>query len=149
MKSLREEANQRAHKGVIEETPEMATAIFRFISRNQVNDNWRATGEELLLEIVAELRDAYDDDLTEMRSENRSPTHDGSLSQYPRFMHEAKLKADLFKDDRGHKRLCSVPSFAHGLVMASRIKRHYTHAEWFTVGALNKMLDVHGAVSNR
>ena len=31
--------------------------------------------------------------------------------------------------------------------MSSRIRKHYTHAQWFKISELNAMLETHGAVS--
>jgi hypothetical protein len=120
------------------------------LSRNQVKDNLRATDEEHLLEIVDELRDAYEKDLAQMQGQSGRIRDDGDIKQYKYFVRAASTKAELCKEitERGYSRLCSVPSFAHGLVMASRIPRHYTHAEWFTVKKLNCMLDMHGAVGH-
>ncbi|KAH9023469.1 hypothetical protein EDB84DRAFT_1440954 [Lactarius hengduanensis] len=113
-----------------EENPnKLATTIYRFMSRNETKGNRMATEEELLLEIVDELKDAQ--------------------VSYPAFMKLAKDKAEKAEESKetpAHRRLCSVPAFARGLVMASRVRRHYTHAPWFEIGTLSKMLDSHGAL---
>ncbi|KAI9442816.1 hypothetical protein BJY52DRAFT_1194722, partial [Lactarius psammicola] len=124
---------------------ELSTAIYRFLSRNETKDTHMATEEELLIEVVDELKDAYEIDLAKRGDRARNLD---AAALYPTFMNKAKEKAALFKDSRasvGHRRLCSVPSFALGLVMASRIRRHYTHALWFNVQTLTTMLDSHGA----
>ncbi|KAH9022645.1 hypothetical protein EDB85DRAFT_1895168 [Lactarius pseudohatsudake] len=126
----------------IEQNPlNISTAIFRFLSRNETKGSRKATEEELLLEIVDELRDAYDRDV-EVQGER--PQDLDMAKRYPRFMEAAKAKAEEYKDARGHRRLCSVPTFALGLVLASRIWQHYTHSPWFNIATLTKMLDDHG-----
>jgi hypothetical protein len=143
----------------------MAKIIFRYLSRNEVKENYKATEEELLLEIVVELRDAYERDMATAAEKHKNAVAEALLRKeepqipeprseelaikYPQFVEAVtlKAKAEEVKDSRGYRRLCSVPSFAHGLVMASRLRRHYTHAEWFRVGALGTMLEAHGGVS--
>jgi hypothetical protein len=121
---------------------QLAMAVFRFLSRNEVLESRRATDEELLLEIVDELRDALEEDI-------RNPTNeeDDPLTMYPTFMKTLQQKANEYKDIPRYRKLCSVPSFALALVMASRIRGHYTHSSWFKITYLYRMLDVHGAVS--
>lgn len=103
------------------------------------------TNEELLLEVVAVLRDAYLKDAKELDAEART---DFSEANYPKFMAAAAEQAAELKDVPGYRRLalCAVPSFALGLVMASRVWRHYTHAPWFTLTGLGTILQSHGAV---
>lgn len=103
-----------------------------------------ATQEELLLEIVAHLRDAYEKDI---QNQGQQGKYIDASIHFPLFMEMAKMKSEEFKENRSYGRLCSVPSFALGLVMASRIRRHYTHASWFNITTLTKMLISHGAVS--
>ncbi|KAN0128163.1 hypothetical protein V8E53_014015 [Lactarius tabidus] len=142
----------------------MAKIIFRYLSRNEVKENYKATEEELLLEIVVELRDAYERDMATAAEKHKNAVAEALLRKeepqipeprseelaikYPQFVEAVtlKAKAEEVKDSRGYRRLCSVPSFAHGLVMASRLRRHYTHAEWFRVGALGTMLEAHGGI---
>ncbi|KAH9019230.1 hypothetical protein EDB85DRAFT_1896816 [Lactarius pseudohatsudake] len=131
-----------------EENPnKLATAIYRFMSRNETKENRMTTDEELLLEIVDELKDAYEADIDMQREQ---PNLDKDLdASYPAFMKLAKDKAEKAEESKetpAHRRLCSVPAFARGLVMASRVRRHYTHAPWFEIGTLSKMLDSHGAL---
>ncbi|KAH9048595.1 hypothetical protein EDB83DRAFT_2522862 [Lactarius deliciosus] len=130
-----------------ENNQKLATAIYRFMSRNETKGNRMATEEELLLEIVDELKDAYEADINMQREQ---PHLDKDVdASYPAFMKLAKDKAEKAEDSKetpAHRRLCSVPAFARGLVMASRVRRHYTHAPWFEIGTLSKMLDSHGAL---
>ncbi|KAH9028303.1 hypothetical protein EDB85DRAFT_1892595 [Lactarius pseudohatsudake] len=123
-----------------------ATAIYRFLSRNETKDKRMATDEERLIEIVDELKDAYEEDVRHRK--DRAKNLDAA-ALYQTFMKKAKIRADAFKDSRdrgGHRQLCSVPSFALALVAASRIRRHYTHARWFRVADLVKILESHGAL---
>jgi hypothetical protein len=65
------------------------------------------------------------------------------------FVKKVEEKAKYFPvGGYRYRHLCSVTSFMYGLVMASRVRSHYTHAPWFKLGALGDMLDVHGTVSN-
>jgi hypothetical protein len=124
----------------------MAKAIFRLISRNERKGTYRGTDEELLQEVVDEFRDAFELD----RSTMEDDSEEDFSSKYPTFMKKVADKADLFKQNaHGYRRICCLPSFAFGLVMASRIPSHYTHAPWFKLGTLSEMIDVHGAVSKR
>ncbi|KAF8257668.1 hypothetical protein EI94DRAFT_1708745 [Lactarius quietus] len=50
--------------------PDLANAIFRFISRNEVKVSMRATPEKHMLEVVNDLRDAYKKDQTPTNEEN-------------------------------------------------------------------------------
>ncbi|KAH9012460.1 hypothetical protein EDB84DRAFT_1444687 [Lactarius hengduanensis] len=71
---------------------------------------------------------------------------------YQTFMKKAKKKADTFKESRdwvGHRQLCSVPLFTLALVAVSRIWCHYTHARWFQVSELVKILESHGALISK
>ena len=115
------------------------------MSRNETRGHQGATEEEYLQEVVAQFRDAYERDL----EEKRDPCESDMKVLYPRLMEAVDNKVSELKElsHAGFSRLCCVPSFALGLVMASRIRRHYTHASWFTIKALGEMLDVHGAVS--
>ncbi len=100
----------------------------------------------MLQEVVDELKDAFESDL-ENTTELSREEEDFEL-KYPRFMKKVFLKAGQFKQNsHGYRQICCLPSFALGLVMASRIPSHYTHAPWFKLGSLNEMIDVHGTVS--
>lgn len=128
--------------------PILAKATFRFISRNEANEQHPMTAEERLQEIVEMLKDAYEEDLdaNEKNGVKNIDERDPD-TLYPRFTKLAQETAKTYKDSQGHGSLCTDTSFALGLVMASRIFRHYLHAPWFNVKELRRMLDEHGAVS--
>ena len=127
---------------------ELARAMYRFISRNEVNQQQYSTVEERLLDIVDVLGDAYEADLADLRNSGAPNTKDWDFeSLYPKFMSKAEDAAKTYNDAAGHGYLCAVPSFAFGLVLANRIWRHYKHASWFKVDILKRMLLQHGAVS--
>ena len=117
--------------------------IYRFLSRNIDKGFWKATEEEKLTELVVELRDHLSFDLETVSAE---PSEDNLEILYPTFSREVQKKAEEFLSEGGYRRLCSVSSFFLGIVMLSRIPRHYTHAPWFKVTILDKMLDSHGGV---
>lgn len=122
-------------------------AIFRLISRNERKGVHRATDEELLQEVIDEIKDEFESDLSTIGDPIRARKEDFKFI-YPLFMEKVKVKADAFKQkSQGHRQICCLPSFAFGLVMASRIPGHYTHAPWFKIKTLGEMIDVHGAVS--
>ena len=78
------------------------------------------------------------------------PSTENFEIRYPRFKKKVEVKAEQFKSTRhAYRRICCVPAFALGLVMVSRIQTHYTHAPWFKLNTLDKMLDVYGTVSER
>lgn len=128
----------------------MRKAVYRFLLRNETTSILPATDEERLLEVVHVLRDAYEDDLAdaEAKAGANGRKKFASVSDFPKFGQAVKEKAIEYKEVAGYRRLCSAPSFTHGLVMASRVKRHYTHAPWFRTQSLLEMLASHGAVSN-
>jgi hypothetical protein len=129
--------------------PDMARAIFRLISRNTRKGTHHGTDEELLQEVVDELKDALEGDLVRNKDRDRFREEDIKY-KYKDFVRKVNDKADQFKQySQAYRRICCLPSFALGLVMASRIPSHYTHAPWFRLGVLTKMIDVHGAVSIR
>jgi hypothetical protein len=68
--------------------------------------------------------------------------------KYPKFLEMTVIKADKYKrGSSAYRRICCVPSFAFGLVMASRMQTHFTHAPWFKLRSLSEMIDVYGTVS--
>ncbi len=103
-----------------------------------------AMDEELLLEILDELKDAFEEDMPYARK--LQAKEDNLSILFPTFMKKVKDKAEEYKDTGGYRRLCSVPSFTLALVSVLRIRRHYTHCVWFKISTLQKMLDVHGGV---
>ena len=137
-------------KDVIEAHPEgLSKAIFRFISRNEMKPESKSTEEELLNEIVRVLRDRYSEDLADAATKGNEGEDDLGIPQlYPKFTVAAQEKAEEFKDISGYKRLLAVLAFTLGLVMVTRLKRHYQRAPWFKVGTLGNMLETHGSVSD-
>ncbi|KAI0261575.1 hypothetical protein BGY98DRAFT_1104417, partial [Russula aff. rugulosa BPL654] len=118
-------------------------ALFRFISRNITYSSHHASEEEKLQEIVDQMKDSLEEDLRKRKE--HSLQHEDFENKYPRFKETAKLKADLYKQTSiGYRQICCVPSFALGLVMASRVQNHFTHAPWFRLGILKDMVDVYG-----
>ncbi len=136
----------RGAEKIEENTEEVSTAIYRFLSRNETQGTKMATEEELLLEIVDQLKDAYERDIKKLGDR---PKDLDMEALYPEFTTAAKSKVQEsnLKETPEHRRICSVGTFALGLVMASRIRRHYTHAPWFGIKTLAPMLDSHGGVS--
>jgi hypothetical protein len=131
--------------------PDEATAMFHFLSRNLVRGSHKATDEELLQEIVNEMKLQYEKDVAEMKAlgKDLQRTRDDEEYSilYPKFTDTAKNKASVYKHVAvGHRNLCSISSFALALVMASMIRRHYIHASWFKMRTLTKMTKVHGTV---
>ena len=122
--------------------PVTRRVLYRFLSRNETKGRHMATEEEFLLEIVDLLRDAYEEDIKE---QDAIPGEDESVVNR-HFQKAAKEAAEKHKEGRGYRQLCCVETFALGLVMASRIRRHYTHAPWFKITPLARMLHVHGVV---
>jgi hypothetical protein len=118
-------------------------AMFRFLSRNMIKGTWNATEEEKLIEIVVELQDHLHVDLDTVRTD---PDEDNLDILYPTFAQELQLKVKQFMGEGGYRRLCSVSSFFLGIVMLSRVRRHYLHAPWFKVSKLDAMLECHGGV---
>lgn len=118
--------------------------MFRYASRNTQKRTYIATDEEKLLEVVDELTDSLEEDLGR---EVDDAEEDVLRVLYPKFCHAVSVKALAFKEDKGYRRLCCVPSFALGLAMAGRAGQHYKHCEWFTIGRLGDMLGEYGGVS--
>lgn len=135
--------------GKIEEHgADTAKVLFHFLSRNTVNGMHKATQEELLQEIINELKMSYEKDAMNLSQTDREEEDYAIL--YPTFIEAVNAKAELYKQvSYGYRQLCSIPTFALGLVMASRIRRHYVHARWFRLGTLSDMVNVYGTVSER
>lgn len=120
-------------------------AIFRFISRNSAKSTHKLTEEELLQEIIDELKDCLEKDLQVQIDPGREKDFN---FKYPRFVEKVRELAKLLvKSASGYRRICSLPSFALSLVSASRIPSHYTHAPWFKLVHLTEMVGVYGTVS--
>ena len=89
--------------------------------------------------------------LKDMRKnqERESEEHEDLRVRYPKYTAMLNGFADKFKQvNVGFRRLTCMPTFMLGLVMASRVRRHYQHAPWFRASTFNKMVEVHGAVSD-
>ena len=125
-----------------------AYAIFRLLSRNETKGTHRATEEELLQELLDELKLALQKDLDRAKNPLTEGEDDGhSGDSYPTFFSLRKAKANRYRQESsGFRKLACLPTVMLALVMASRIRHHYVHAPWFRVGTLNKMAEVHGAV---
>jgi hypothetical protein len=122
-------------------------ALYRFISRNITNTSRAATEEELLQETLDEIKDALEEDISSRAKRQIDDANEDFEQKYPRFKAKTEERAEHFKrTSHGYRKICSVPSFALGLVMASRFHGHYTHAPWFKTQTLVKMIDVYGSV---
>ena len=125
---------------------DMADAIFHLLSRNEKKSTYKATEEEELLEMVNELRRAYMKDVS--RSKEADEEEADYMNNFSNFMAAAEEKAEAYKQtNAGFRRLACMPTFTLSLVMASQVRRHYTHATWFKLGVFKEMVEVHGAVS--
>ena len=114
------------------------------MSRNESLGTYRSTEEEKLLEVVDELTDYLEEDI---QCGLEDDEEDDLEVLYPKFYKAVQEKAILFKEEKGPRELCCVPSFVLGLAMAGRLGRHYKHCPWFTNARLNKMLGEIGGVS--
>lgn len=117
--------------------------MLRYLSRNKSLGSYNATDEEKLLEVVVELTDFLNEDLKREPDEEE----DDLEVLYPKFFKHVNSKASEFRGCKGYRELCCVPSFVLGLAMVGRVKRHYTHSSWFTIGQLSKMVGEYGGVS--
>ena len=121
-------------------------AVFQFLSRNERLGNQMATPEEYLQEIANELKVWFQKDCGAARQRN---TTDDMEVQYPELMAAISQKAEIFKStNHGFRRIFCIPTFGVGLVMASRIRKHYTHSRWYNIQSLLGMVGVHGTVSD-
>jgi len=127
------------------DNPSMTKAVFRLISRNDRKTSHRATDEELLQEVIDEIKDEYELDVENLDDR----LEEDFQFKYVKFVEKTKQKAEDLKDKASYRLIFSVPAFTLGLVMASRVRSHYTHAPWFKVTTLSGMLDVHGTVSRQ
>jgi hypothetical protein len=124
---------------------DLSYAVYRLASRNETHGNYKATDEELLQELIDELKREFEKDL---RTKTRLNKDEDYKIAYPLYTKRIKEKAEKFKSvNSGFRKLACMPTFMLGMVMASRVRRHYVHAPWFKASSLVKMVDVHGAVS--
>jgi hypothetical protein len=117
--------------------------MYRFLSRNEYRGTYAITEEEKLLEVIDELKDYLEINL---RTATPSIDEDEPKHLYPTFDMELATKSKTFIGEGDYRRICCIPRFFLGLVMLSRIQRHYTHAQWFRIPQLGEMLNVHGGV---
>ena len=120
---------------------------FRYMSRNETLGHYKATEEELLLEIVDHLKLKLVDDLRAIPDSERGDHFDyqGSCKQYKDALDAHANKYKMVNS--GFRRLALVPSFMLALAMMSRVRRQFVHATWFRSSALLKMVNIHGRVS--
>ena len=112
----------------------------------------KATEEELLQEVLQQLNRAYQKDLKRLKEDRNSEIHvvnEDVSKRYKEFMKATAEKAEEYKAPtrKAFRKLVLMPMFTLAMVMASRVRRHYTHAPWFKVSTFYKMAEVHGAVS--
>ena len=124
---------------------DMSYAVYRLASRNETRGNFKATDEELLQELIDELKRKFEKDV---KTKAELTKDEDYRIAYPLYALKIKEKAEKFKCvNSGFRKLACMPTFMLGMVMASRVRRHYVHAPWFKASSLVKMVDVHGAVS--
>jgi hypothetical protein len=124
---------------------DLSYAVYRLASRNETRGNFRATDEELLQKLIDELEREFEKDLRTKTQLNKDEDYKVA---YPLYTERIKDKAEKFKSvNNGFRKLASMPTFMLGMVMASRVRRHYGHVPWFKAPNLIKMVDVHGTVS--
>ena len=107
------------------------------------------TEEEKLQAMITYLKVAFERDIRKNKLNERVYEENEELkvkySDYCERLEE--LSKNFLGTNPAYRRLMCMPSFVLSLVMASRVRRHYIHAPWFRVTSFNKMLDVHGGVS--
>lgn len=131
-----------------DEDEDKREAIFQFLSQNETLGTHPATDEEKLQQILTQLKREFLKDL-EKNTEREPEEHENLRVKYPKYTAMLNKFSEKFNQvNVGFRRLTCMPTFMLGLVMASRVQRHYQHAPWFRVGAFNKMAEVHGAVSD-
>ena len=126
-----------AHEG------RLPTVLYRFMSRNIFKGSYQITEEEKLVEVVDELKDDLEHEIETVR---HGVGEDNPELLYPKLFQKLKAKANDFKGESDYRQLTSVKSFLLGLVMLGRVRRHYTHAPWFKIATLSKMLGESGGV---
>ena len=117
---------------------------WRYLSRNETLGQYKATDEEFLLEIVDHLKIHLVEDLNKFHDRGADFDYLISCEAYNSALDK---EANRFKNvNGGYRKMTLVPSFMLALVMMSRVRHHFIHADWFRTSALLKMLDVHGRV---
>jgi hypothetical protein len=152
-------------------------AVCQLLSKNDDKHVLKVTEEEELQRYVNELKHEFEKDLRKIRlrkekqEEERQQQRQQQQQQqqeqqqqqqqqqgeeekedmrvkFPKYMTRLKIITGEFgKVHSGFRRIMSMPNFLVGLMMASRVGRHYLHAPWFTVLSFSRMADVHGSVS--
>jgi hypothetical protein len=123
--------------------------IYRLLSRNETAKNHEASEEEFLQEMIDELRIEFNKDLEARTAKGEVLGEDEDYGEYDNYSMLLKAKAELFKGvNSGFRKVACTKVFMLGLIMTSRVRRHYVHASWFRVPSLVKMVEVHGAVSD-
>jgi hypothetical protein len=156
-------------KGVAEyldqQHEDMTIATYQLLSKNQDKHVLKVTEDEELQQYVNELKHEFEKDLRDnllLEEEKRERAREGGgdgdgdgkdedkdeQPKFPKYRARLKLITDDFgKVNTGFRSLMSMPNFLVGLMMASRVGRHYLHCSWFKVTSFNRMMDVHGSVS--
>lgn len=121
--------------------------MFRLLSRNGTLEDNGSTDEELLQEMIDQLKIELEKDL-ENQPEDREDRDYEDERYFPRYKKAVHDMATRYKGvNSGFRKLALVPSFMQAMVMLSRVQRHFVHAPWFRVTSLLKMVGVHGGVS--
>lgn len=124
--------------------------IYRLLSRNETAKNQEASEEEYLQEMIDELKIEFNKDLNARTEKGELLGEDEDYAEYEDYSKLLKAKAELFKGvNSGFRKLACTRVFMLGLIMTSRVRRHYVHSPWFRVSSLAKMVEVHGAVSDQ
>ena len=124
-------------------------AIYLYLSENDDTSTHKKTDEERLGQMITYLRVAFDRDVQRNKKKaSKYEEHQKINVKYKEYCERLEgLNVGFKGKNAAYRRLTFMKSFVLSLVMASRVRRHYQHASWFGVTAFNKMLDVHGGVS--
>lgn len=96
------------------------------------------------MELIDQVKDQYEMDLYQLDDPSKDEDYD---LKYKKFNEKAIQKATELTRSGPYREIFALPAFTLALVMASRVNSHYTHASWFRVSSLAKMLEIHGTVS--
>jgi hypothetical protein len=124
-------------------------AIYQYLSENDSLAVHRKTVEEGIQQKFDYLKIALERDIRNKKEKGEIIRDEDELRvKYPAYTQRlAEMNQKYLGVSAGYRRLTCMPTFMLGLVQASRIRRHYTHAPWFRVTNFNKMLEVHGGMS--
>jgi hypothetical protein len=127
-------------------------ALFQFLSQNEDLDQHKITDEEKLQLLITELKQEFLKDqrnAEKKKSKREVEEYEDLRVKYPLYTKKIGEFATKYNQvNVGFRKLACMPTFMLGLVMASRVRRHYQHASWFRVATFHKMAEVHGAVSD-